>query len=157
MDFFAHEDRARRSTRRLVVLFVIAVVVLVGGLDAAAWWAIETQSELRPYRGEILLWLTVVTLFMIASGSIYKTASLSGGGEAVALMMGARPVSASTPSERVLVNVVEEMSIASGTPLPRIFVLDEDGLNAFAAGHSPADAAVVVTRGCIDRLSRAVA
>jgi Zn-dependent protease with chaperone function/uncharacterized tellurite resistance protein B-like protein len=83
--------------------------------------------------------------------------ALARGGSAVSEMMGARPVSpnATDPDERKLLNVVEEMAIASGVPVPQVYVMDEeDGINAFAAGHKPGDATITVTRGCMKLLSR---
>ena len=61
----------------------------------------------------------------------------------------------SDPDERKILNVVEEMAIAAGTPVPPVYLLEnEEGINAFAAGHSPNDAVVGVTRGCVQTLSR---
>jgi Zn-dependent protease with chaperone function len=83
--------------------------------------------------------------------------ALAGGGSAVAESMGGRLVDSNTadPDERKLLNVVEEMAIASGVPMPQVYVQHwEDGINAFAAGHSTSDAAIAVTRGCIKILSR---
>jgi Zn-dependent protease with chaperone function len=82
---------------------------------------------------------------------------LAGGGHTVAEMMGGQPLSPQTadPDERKIQNVVEEMAIASGTPVPPVFVLEqEDGINAFAAGFAPGDAVIGVTRGCIRNLTR---
>ena len=104
-----------------------------------------------------LITATVVTVLVIAGGTLAKMASLRSGGAAVALSVGALPVDPTTsdPNLRRLVNVVEEMSIASGVPMPRLFVLPrEEGINAFAAGYTPADAAITVTGGALDRLNR---
>jgi Zn-dependent protease with chaperone function len=105
----------------------------------------------------LFLMVSVGTLAVIFFGSSYKTMALSAGGSAVAESLGGRPVLSNTidPDERKLLNVVEEMSIASGVPMPKVYVLpDEDGINAFAAGHTPSDAAVTVTAGCLRRLNR---
>jgi Zn-dependent protease with chaperone function len=75
----------------------------------------------------------------------------------VAESLGGRLVDSNTrdPNERKLLNVVEEMAIASGVPTPQVYVMDhESGINAFAAGHTPNDAAIGVTRGCIATLKR---
>ena len=96
-------------------------------------------------------------MLLIGIGSLYKIAELSGGGEVVARGLGGRRVLADTHDlrERVLLNVVEEMAIASGTPVPPVFLLDDErAINAFAAGTSPQNAVVAVTRGSIDTLSR---
>ena len=90
-------------------------------------------------------------------GSLIKMAELSGGGETVARALGGRPINPNTPdlSERVLLNVVEEMAIASGTPVPPVYLLDnEEGINAFAAGTTPQNAVIGVTRGTIETLKR---
>src|SRR5262249_53748844 len=97
------------------------------------------------------------TAALISGGSLYKIASLSGGGRTVAELMGGRLLHPQTsdPDERRILNVVEEMAIAAGTPVPPVYLLEnEDGINAFAAGHSPSDAVVGVTRGCVRTLSR---
>ena len=97
------------------------------------------------------------TLALIGGGSLYRVASLAGGGHSVAEMMGGRPLSSQTtdPDERKILNVVEEMAIAAGTPVPPVYLLEqEDGINAFAAGYAPGDAVIGVTRGCIQDLTR---
>ena len=94
---------------------------------------------------------------MVALGSLYKIAELSAGGETVALMMGGRAVDPQTTdlAERRLLNVVEEMALASGIPVPPVFVLEnEPAINAFAAGHQPGDAVVAVSAGALQYLSR---
>ena len=101
-------------------------------------------------------WLSA-TAALISGGSLYKIASLSGGGHTVAELLGGRLLHPQTtdPDERRILNVVEEMAIAAGTPVPPVYLLEkEDGINAFAAGHSPNDAVVAVTRGCVQTLSR---
>ena len=101
--------------------------------------------------------MTLATLAVIGLGSLYRIASLRGGGAVVAAQMGGSFVPEDTrdPSLRRLRNVVEEISIASGVPVPKLFVLEQEaGINAFAAGYGPADAAVAVTRGALDRLNR---
>ncbi len=105
----------------------------------------------------IFLGATLGVLAVIFLGSAYKTNELSAGGSAVATLMGGRLVNQNTtdPNERKLLNVVEEMAIASGVPMPQVYVLDDErGINAFAAGHTTGDAAIGVTRGCIEMLSR---
>ncbi len=97
------------------------------------------------------------TAALISGGSLYKIASLAGGGHTVAELLGGRLLQPQTadPDERRILNVVEEMAIAAGTPVPPVYLLEnEDGINAFAAGRSPNDAVVAVTRGCVRTLSR---
>src|SRR4029077_4641668 len=96
-------------------------------------------------------------LSVIAIGSIYKTIELAQGGSVVASMLGGRPVdpNSADPEERKLLNVVEEMAIASGIPVPQVFLLPQErAINAFAAGHSTSDAVVAVTAGSIRLLTR---
>ncbi len=97
------------------------------------------------------------TLALVGGGSAYRVASLSGGGHSVAEILGGRPLDSDTrdPDERKVLNVVEEMAIASGTPVPPVYLLEhEEGINAFAAGYTPSDAVIGVTRGCVEKLSR---
>ena len=105
----------------------------------------------------LFLWVTLGTILVIGLGSLYKISELAGGGEAVALMLGGRAVDPQTTdlAERRLLNVVEEMALASGVPVPPVYVLDhEPGINAFAAGHQPGDAVVAVSAGCLRYLTR---
>ncbi|MEO6154379.1 MAG: M48 family metallopeptidase [Thermomonas sp.] len=150
MNFFEHQAAARRTSSRLVILFGLAVVGIVLAVDMAAW--IATQGDPR-----MLAFTTLATIAVIALGSMYRVASLRGGGEPVALQMGGVPVPENTTdlNLRRLRNVVEEIAIGSGVPLPKIYVLEhEDAINAFAAGYSPSDAVIAVTRGALDKLNR---
>jgi len=167
MDFFAQQDKTRRKTKLLVFYFILAVAAIVvacyfvGLIIFAA-----SQSHHHYYDGQaqFVLWdpklflgVTVGVLAVIFIGSAYKTNELAGGGGSVATLMGGRLVNSNTtdPNERKLLNVVEEMAIASGVPVPQVYVLDEErAINAFAAGHTTSDAAIGVTRGCIQMLSR---
>jgi Zn-dependent protease with chaperone function len=161
VDFFAHQDRARRSTTWLVVLFALAVLLLVAGTDAVTYLGLSFANNRRPLQfeevAEILALTSLATLGLIAAGSFYKTWSLRSGGAAVAELMGATPIEGggATAKERILLNVVEEMAIASGVAVPRVFVMrNEPGINAFAAGLSRDDAVIAVTQGCLDTLNR---
>ena len=150
MNFFERQAAARRASVRLVVLFALAVVAVVLAVDALAW-VVSGGS------GGALVVATVLTLATIGLGSLYRLASLGGGGEAIAAQLGGTPVAADTtdPELRRLRNVVEEVAIASGVPVPGVYLLDhEAGINAFAAGHAAADAVVAVTRGALERLNR---
>jgi len=164
MDFFASQDVARRNTRRLVVLFALAVVFIVVAVNIAAGLIFQGASaklDLDTGQGhfnpQLAIAVTVATLAVILIGSLYKIASLREGGAAVARLMGGRPVDPNTddPNERRLLNVVEEMAIASGAPVPEVFVLDEEkAINAFAAGNTSVDAIVAVSAGCLEQLTR---
>lgn len=159
MNFFERQDQARRQSKRLIFLFVLAVVAIVIAVDFVALLAFGLLSEdatpARLLTGVIMS--TAVTLGIIGIASVYRTSSLRAGGSAVALQMGGTPVPEDTHDfhYRRLRNVVEEIAIASGVPVPQIFVMEEEaGINAFAAGYAPADAAVAVTRGALDKLNR---
>jgi Zn-dependent protease with chaperone function/uncharacterized tellurite resistance protein B-like protein len=178
MDFFEAQERARKRTHRLVVLFVFAVLGTILAGYAAAWFVIggvgsyqgytrdrygrriyrEETSAPRPLLDpKLLLLVTGGTVAVVGLASLYKWSQLRDGGGAIAELAGGRPVDLKTTDlrERKLLNVVEEMSIASGIPMPAVYVLeDEPGLNAFAAGLTTSDAAVTVTRGALDKLTR---
>jgi Zn-dependent protease with chaperone function len=156
MNFFARQDAHRRTSRRLVVLFVLAVAAVVAAVDFVLVVAFGGLGEGANTAG-ILVLSTLVTLAVVGASTMYRVASLRGGGATVARQMGATPVPESTTDFhlRRLRNVVEEIAIASGVPVPQIFVLEEEeAINAFAAGYAPSDAAVTVTRGALDRLNR---
>jgi Zn-dependent protease with chaperone function len=160
MDFFAQQARVRDSSRRLVALFVLAVIAIVAAIDAVVWVAMGHH----PVDGEpalsnlpLLFTSSAVVLAGIGLSSLFRIMSLSGGGKTVAESVGAVPVPADTrdPQLRQLRNVIEEVAIAAGVPVPDIYLMEEEpGINAFAAGYSASDAAVCVTRGCLDNLSR---
>jgi Zn-dependent protease with chaperone function len=165
MDFFDRQDKARRKSKVLVFYFTIAVVLLIFAVYGAvsviflgtgfkdtigegprSWW-----------EPELFLWTAVATLIVILIGSVSKTLQLARGGSAVAELLDGRLLNSNArdPQERKLLNVVEEMAIASGVPVPQVYLLEnESGINAFAAGHSPSDAAIGVTSGCMTLLSR---
>ncbi len=165
MDFFERQDKARRNTRLLVFYFCVAVLSLVIAVNVAvsliltlfAGTSSGGESSLGWSQSELLVWVTLGTLAVILMGSVFKTLQLARGGSAVAELLDGRLINSNTSDadERKLLNVVEEMSIASGVPVPQVYVMDgEPGINAFAAGHSASDAAVSVTRGCMKLLSR---
>lgn len=152
MDFFDKQDRARRRTRWLIVYFALAVVGIVVTVQIV-FALLLGHSILDP---QLFVLVAGGVLGVVLLGSLIKTAELSQGGRVVAGMLGGEPVLANTrdPDERRLMNVIEEMSLASGVPVPEVFVLPEQSINAFAAGHGPGDTAIGVTRGCIRRLTR---
>ena len=165
-DFFQQQDAARRGTTRLVVLFALAVLAIMASIEVLLATAMGYLGR-DPETNEVdwtavadprLLILAVVgTLIVVGGGSLYKIAQLSGGGRVVAEELGGRLVDTSTsdPVERRLLNVVEEMAIASGTATPPVYLLEqEEGINAFAAGLTPQDAVIGVTRGTATTLDR---
>jgi Zn-dependent protease with chaperone function len=161
MNFFEHQEQARRQTRRMLFLFGLAVLAIVAATDVVVLFAIGLDESHRT--GAVTTsWgaIVVLSLFVamaILLGSAYRIATLSGGGGTVARELGGTETTSATDNfaYKRLRNVVEEMAIASGVPVPRIFVLEsEAGINAFASGYSPNDAAITVTRGALDKLTR---
>jgi Zn-dependent protease with chaperone function len=160
MNFFERQEEARRSTRKLVGLFLLAVFLIVLAvylaIALAATWAGDSVS-LDVWNLTVFGWVAAFTLTVIVVGSLYKIATLRSGGQAVGRLLGGRPLQPNTRDlkERRLLNVVEEMALASGMAVPTVYVLDQEkGINAFAAGFGPGDTVIGVTRGCLDLLSR---
>lgn len=157
MDFFEAQAEARKLSHRLVLLFGVAVVsmiVVVSGVLGIVLGIGVGPDALHP---GFFLAVAVFMLLLIGGGSLARTAQLRKGGSAVAELLGGRRVDPATTDadERRLLNVVEEMALASGVPVPAVFVLDqESGINAFAAGHTLHDAAVAVTRGGLTAFTR---
>jgi Zn-dependent protease with chaperone function len=165
VNFFEHQDRARRQTRVLVVLFSLAVLAVIGSVNllvlltvgATNLAGVPSGAGLISENWSLLLGSTAVTASVIGLASLYRSLQLRAGGGEIARSLGGTAVDPSTddPLRRRLYNVVEEMAIASGVPVPEVFVLEhEQGINAFAAGFSTTDAAVAVTRGTLEHLDR---
>jgi len=160
MNFFRAQDEARGRTTKLVVLLALAIVVLAGTLYALAVLGqhkVSRGREIDWFQGDLFFWTAGVALAVIIGGSLLRIAELSKGGGAIAIRLGGRLISGVTkdPLERRYLNVVQEMALASGLPVPLCFVIDADEtINAFAAGNTPQDAAVGVTRGALRNLSR---
>ena len=158
MNFFAQQERARAHTKRMLVLFVLAVACIVGALDFVLFLVFHGSGHgAHPGFGAVMFWNSVLVVGVIGAASLYKITALRGGGGVVARQLGATFVEPGTTdfAHKRLRNVVEEIAIASGVPVPEVYVLeDEPAINAFAAGYTPADAAVTVTQGCLDKLNR---
>jgi Zn-dependent protease with chaperone function len=168
MDFFEQQNAARRRTGRLIVYFILAVAAIVVAIYFIVLIALVFVGDSgrpgqpnpymeTPWHPGLFAVVALATIGVILLGSLYKTSQLASGGEAVALMMGGRPIDRQTRdlAERRLLNVVDEMALASGTPVPPVYVMDnEPSINAFAAGHQPGDAVIGVSRGCLDYLTR---
>jgi len=158
MNFFDAQDRARRSTRWLVVVYVVATILIVAGVTLIVGVGLNAVGQYdNPANPTVLGFTAVVATLFILGATLYKMARLSAGGGRVAQDMGGTlvPSNVNDPLRRQLRNVVEEMAIASGVPVPEIYVLEEEsGINAFAAGYTPSDAAIAVTRGTLELLER---
>ncbi len=194
-NFFQRQDRARRNTARLVILFILSVITLIAltyfpflflyhatndGRNTATATsrplpsgkqtgsnrqpsppaknsATSVQDEVKLWEPGIFLASAMATLSVVGLGSAYKVSQLASGGKSVALLLGGKEIQTNTRSlhERKILNVVEEMAIASGIPVPAVFLLtNEPGINAFAAGYAPEDAVVAVSQGALDYLTR---
>ena len=165
MDFFDYQEQARKKTGLLIFYYIIAVALIILSIYTviAFLFGMSSSSDepvpvstilLNP---ELFLWVAVGTLLVVGLGTMYKVAQLGGGGAAVAKMLGGRLISRDSmdAEERKVLNVVEEMAIASGMPVPPVYMMDnEQAINAFAAGLTPGNAVIGVTRGCVQQLSR---
>ena len=166
MDFFKEQDKSQTKTTQLIGLFILAVVAVVLAVYVIAVMVMFFYGARQPgfnpnnfhwIQPRLGFWVVSVTLLIIFIASTAKIIALAKGGSAVAENLGGRLINASATDrdERRLINVVEEMSLAAGVPVPQVYILDrEKGINAFAAGYSPNDAAVAITRGCLTQLSR---
>lgn len=167
MNFFRSQDDARRQTGRLIILFFLAVLSLIlmtnllvmfifGYFKFEQTGSVNAGQFAHQLNWEVFWGIGFAVTLVILLGSLYKILALAGGGARVAEMLGAEPVvhgDGDFKTKRLL-NIVEEMAIASGTPVPPVYLLDEDGINAFAAGYKPGDAIIGVTRGAVDKLGR---
>jgi len=177
MNFYQAQDDARKRTKLLLWYYVIAIVAIIIAIYAIISLVMYFQSPSIQYAEEfemeqgieipgfwermwnptLLLTVAVGTSGVILVGTLFKKMQLSSGGAVIAMDLGGRPIDPNTTDaeERKLMNVVEEMAIASGTPVPQVWVMDQElGINAFAAGTEPGNAVIGVTRGCIQRLNR---
>jgi len=166
MNFFESQDRVRKHTFQLVLLFSLAVIALIIMVNLLVMGVFGYINSEQMQDGRTLLqqmdWQTFAAVsagvaVVVLVGSLYKIMALSAGGKVVAEALGGQLIPQNTKDlkQRKLLNVVEEMAIASGTPPPPVYLLaDEPGINAFAAGFSPRDAVIGVTQGTIDHLSR---
>ena len=178
MDFFQAQAHAHQRTKRLVALFAlsvaatiavmyIAIILLIGQIHSSSagrrYQNFEVYNRLNAHLPngwwdpQLFGIVAGGTIVVVASAALFKTAQLRQGGPAIAEMVGGRRIEPHTTAinERRLVNIVEEMSIASGISVPAVYVLDDEaGLNAFAAGLTTSDAVVAVTRGTLEKLNR---
>jgi Zn-dependent protease with chaperone function len=178
MNFFEHQEKARKQSRWIIFAFIGVALLIIAAIDLIILAVFALQAPLSSGVSAIThtgmeaildpqLWSTnagmllgssAATGSVIGLASLGKIASLRSGGGKVARDMGGVMVTPDTrdPLRRRLYNVVEEISLASGTPVPEVYVMEnEPGINAFAAGYTPADAAVAVTQGTLEKLSRA--
>ncbi|MBT3312165.1 MAG: M48 family metallopeptidase [Desulfobacteraceae bacterium] len=173
-DFFAKQDKARKKTAILFLYFIPAIIITVLVISIFIHLFISSPLMLNDfirfyggyqvdnstpwYRPGLYLWVLSIVTWLVIFSNLVKIREVSrGGGIAIAEMLGGRVVNpgSKNPGERKLLNVVEEMAIASGIPVPMVFVMDRvEGINAFAAGFSPEDTVISATMGCIRYLDR---
>ncbi|MCF6226298.1 MAG: M48 family metallopeptidase [Xanthomonadales bacterium] len=167
MNFFEHQEKAHKQTRWLVLLFVLALIAVVAAMEILVLLFLG-QSNTVGFKNLVdpvflksnvglIGGTAVLTLAVIGFSTLFRMTSLRAGGGKVAVELGGVRVGADPrdPLRRRLRNVVEEVALASGMPVPEIYVMEkEPGINAFAAGYTPADAAIAVTRGTLEKLSR---
>ncbi|MGB5396634.1 MAG: M48 family metalloprotease, partial [Gammaproteobacteria bacterium] len=168
MNFFEAQDSARKKTGLLVLLFALAVLTLIALtnlLVMLVFGYVDSSVNMAQGRWQDMLQMPDWRMFLIIGagvsaivllGSLYKISALSAGGSRVAEMLDAELIvdGSGDLNRQKILNVVEEMAIASGTPVPAVYLLDEDGINAFAAGYKTGDAVIGITRGAIEKLSR---
>lgn len=160
MDFFEQQDRARRNTGRLVMLMVLAVITLIGTTTlviAIAWQVYQYGNySLQALNAQLLGSVALVVVGVVFLGWAFKALQLSAGGKVVAERLGGRLLNLKPQGlhEQRVLNVVEEMALAAGVPVPPVYLLEETSINAFAAGLRPEDAVIGVTRGAIETLTR---
>jgi Zn-dependent protease with chaperone function/uncharacterized tellurite resistance protein B-like protein len=168
MDFFEHQQRARRRTRWLIFLFLVAVAGIAVGvtmvvailsqvLGSGSTTIVVPDGAWLATNRDLLVLCAIGTVAVIGLASWIRLIQLRKGGPTVATSLGGTVVLPENPDPlcRRLYNVVEEISIASSVPVPTVFVMEhESSINAFAAGHTTSDAAIAVTRGALEQLSR---
>ncbi|EGG94834.1 Zn-dependent protease with chaperone function [gamma proteobacterium IMCC1989] len=175
MNFFEHQHSAKKKTTLLVFLLVIAVCCLIAitilAITIFLYFFQSHTTSLQAYQtyttslsshffhiisSDIFLWVITGVVSVVGIGSLYKLTKLSQGGKYVAESLGGRLLhpNSQDPAEKKILNVVEEMAIASGNPVPSVYLLADNSINAFAAGLSRRDAVIGVTQGCIELLNR---
>ncbi len=164
MNFFAHQDRARSTTRKLVFLFICAVITLIAITSLLVFFLLgftesssgQVEFSSAALSSDIFIYVTLGVIALVTLGSLFRLAQLQGGGKVVAEAMGGRLLNTGSldANERKVLNVVEEMAIASGTPVPPVYLMEDAAINAFAAGYKAQDAVIGITRGCIELLDR---
>lgn len=154
MDFRQNQANSKKLTWGLFVGFVASVAA---SIFAITWLLNKTtiffiQISLPP----IVLQSIAVMIFMgVLISSLWQLHKFKKGGSVIALLMGAEEVGPGSPSRILMArNTVEEMAIAARIKAPKFFYIEDDAINAFAAGWSESDAIVCVTTGCVDRLTR---
>ncbi len=165
MNFFQAQDNARRKTWQLGIMFgaaVLTLIILTNVLVAltVGWSGMQigmpVSQTLQNMPAETWMWTSIGVVGVIGSAILYKRASLRAGGKAIAEALGGSLIHQNTRDrkQRQLLNVVEEMAIASGVPVPPVYLIPEPSINAFAAGFGTDDAVIGINQGTLDALNR---
>ena len=162
MNFFESQDVARRNTKFLLFLFVLAVaslVLLTNLLVLVMMNYMDTGAMMRQrlyYSWEIFWAVSIGVVALVTIASLFRMHALKRGGSAVAEMMDGKLLvnPGDDYNKQKLLNVVAEMAIASGTPVPPVYLIADNAINAFAAGYSSGDAVIGITTGAIENLNR---
>ena len=166
MDFYSRQAAARSETRWLVLAFILCLLAVALALDLVLFTFLASSTRDQAFTGVLdyalsnpgqTFFCTFAAMGLMGVASLYKSMELRGGGGVVARALGGVRIARDTSDlkRKRLLNVVEEMAIASGVPMPEVYVLEQEpAINAFAAGHTAANAAVTVTQGALDRLNR---
>jgi Zn-dependent protease with chaperone function/uncharacterized tellurite resistance protein B-like protein len=164
VNFFEHQERARASTAKLLLLFVAAILLLVVLTSygvTLVWLVVQQQQRLPDFSWELIqldifLKVAAVIVGVVLLAALLRLTQLRSGGRAIAEQM--RGVlllrQDATADERRILNVVEEMAIAAGLPVPPVYLIPDEAINAFAAGYRPQDAVIGITRGAVRYLKR---
>ena len=145
-DFVAAQKVNRRNT--LLLLVVLTAVAALTGYVVG--WALEGEAT-----DSVPLWSRaglVIAALLAAVSVVWSLISLAAGDKMVLTLAGAKEME--KPDAPQLYNVVEEIAIAAGQPMPRVMILETDALNAFATGMRTGHGTIVVTRGLLDTLNR---
>jgi Zn-dependent protease with chaperone function len=166
LDFYSRQAAARSQSRALVFGFVLSLLAVALALDLVLFTFLAKAGSRQDLSGPLdfaarnpgaAISSTLIVMGVLALASLYKSLELRGGGGVVARDLGGVLVAPDTTDiqRKRLLNVVSEMAIASGVPMPEVYVLEQEpAINAFASGHTPANAAVTVTQGALERLNR---
>ncbi|MCG8314976.1 MAG: M48 family metallopeptidase [Pseudomonadales bacterium] len=163
MTFYERQHQAKRKTWLLLSYFMLAVLFIVVAVNTVIYFTLffsDTHKvlSLRQWITSPMCWtVAAVTVIVITGGSLFRYTKIRQGGDAIAIWAGGRLVSRQTENtlEKRLLNIAEEMAIASGTHIPRVYLLEEEpGINAFVAGYSANNTILAVTQGALENLSR---
>ena len=156
--FFERQEVQRKHTRWLVLAFIAAMLIVIAVIDLIVVLALGGHPvQVWRHHPDVIVWTSILVGALMFGSSWHKAAQLRAGGAAVARSLGGVGIGSGETdlARKRLLNIVEEMAIAARIRKPMVFVLpDEAGINAFAAGHSPDEAVVAVTRGALEKLDR---